>query len=104
MVKNYMSTGTFANSKKPEGESVGKVAAPFLEKKAVMTIYLGPASHESRHQLKLTGWVINAVRAAVREYLCWSESPVTFNWTDHPDSIPKQGKFPLIVDPLVGTA
>jgi hypothetical protein len=70
MVKNYMSTGTFANSKKPEGESVGKVAAPFLEEKAVMTIYLGLASHESRHQLKLTGWVINAVRAAVREYLC----------------------------------
>jgi hypothetical protein len=40
---------------------------------------------------------------AILEYLRWSESPITFDWTDHPDSIPKSGRFPLIVDPLVKT-
>jgi hypothetical protein len=40
---------------------------------------------------------------AVLEYLCWSESPNNFDQTDHPDSIPKPGRAPLIVDPLVGT-
>jgi hypothetical protein len=38
----------------------------------------------------------------VPEYLRWSESLITFDRTDHSDSIPKLGRFPLIVDPLVG--
>jgi hypothetical protein len=38
---------------------------------------------------------------AILEYLQWSESPITFDWMDHPDNIPKSGRFPLIVDPLV---
>jgi hypothetical protein len=27
---------------------------------------------------------------------------ITFNQTDDPNNIPKSGRFPLIVDPLVG--
>jgi hypothetical protein len=42
------------------------------------------------------------VSTASPEYLCWSESPITFDQTDHPDSIPKHGRFSLIVDLLVG--
>jgi hypothetical protein len=41
MMKNYMTTGTFARSKKPEGDSAGKVASPFPEEKVVMLIYGG---------------------------------------------------------------
>jgi hypothetical protein len=29
MMKNYMTTGTFAKGKKLKGDSAGKVAAPF---------------------------------------------------------------------------
>jgi hypothetical protein len=43
MMKNYMTTGTFAKGKKPEGDSVGKAAVPFTEEKAVMLIYDRPA-------------------------------------------------------------
>jgi hypothetical protein len=100
MMKNYMTTGTFAKSKKPEGDSARKVAAPFLEQNAVLSIYGGPAPHESRHRLKLIGWLINSMSAAVLEYMRWSESLITF---DHLDSIPKPWWFPLIIDPLVGT-
>jgi hypothetical protein len=42
MMKNYMTTGTFAKGKKPEGGPVGKAATPFPEEKAVMLIYSGP--------------------------------------------------------------
>jgi hypothetical protein len=42
MMKNYMTTGTFAKGKKPEGGPVGKAATPFLEEKAVMSICSGP--------------------------------------------------------------
>jgi hypothetical protein len=100
---NYMTMRTFAKGKKPKGDSVGKVPTPFLEEKAVMLIYGGPASHELQRKLKLTSRAINAVSAAVLEYLRWSESPITFDRTDHPDSIPKPGRFPLIVNPLVET-
>jgi hypothetical protein len=33
---NYMTMGTFARGKKPEGDSTGKVATPFPKEKAVM--------------------------------------------------------------------
>jgi hypothetical protein len=29
----------------------------------------------------------------------WSKSRITFDQTDHPDSIPKPRRFPLIVNP-----
>jgi hypothetical protein len=104
-MKNYMTTGTFARGKKPERDSMGKVATPFLKDKAIMSIYGSlppPPPHESWRKLKLTGRAINVISTAILEYLCWSESPITFDWTDHSDSIPKLGRFPLIVDPLVG--
>jgi hypothetical protein len=103
MMKNYMTTGTFARSKKPDGDSPGKVVAPFPEEKAVMSIYGGPVPHESCRKLKLIYRAINAVSTVVLEYTCWSESLITFDRTDHPDSIPKLERFPLIVEPLVGT-
>jgi hypothetical protein len=51
MMKNYMTTGTFAKGKRPEGDSVGKAAVPFPEEKAVMSIYGGLAPHEPRRML-----------------------------------------------------
>jgi hypothetical protein len=41
MIKNYMTMGTFARGKKPEGDSTRKAATPFPEEKAVMLIYGG---------------------------------------------------------------
>jgi hypothetical protein len=91
MMKNYMTMGIFTKGKRPKGDSVWKATAPFPEEKAVMLIYGGPAPHESRCKLKLTGQAINAVSATVSEYLRWFESLITFDRTDHPDSIPKSG-------------
>jgi hypothetical protein len=48
MMKNYMTTGTFARGKKLKGDSVGKAATPFPEEKVGMSIYGGstPMSHD----------------------------------------------------------
>jgi hypothetical protein len=35
------------------------------------------------------------------EYLKWSEVPITFDHSDHPDFVPKPGWYPLIVSPIV---
>jgi hypothetical protein len=53
-----------------------------------MLIYSGSATHDSHRRLKLIGRAINFVSAAIPEYLRWSKFLITFDWTDHPDSIP----------------
>jgi hypothetical protein len=35
------------------------------------------------------------------EYLKWSEVPITFDRSDHPDFVPWPGQYPLIVSPIV---
>jgi hypothetical protein len=66
-----------------------------------MSIYGGPAPHESHRKLNLTSRAVNTITPATLDYLHWFESPVTFNRMDHMDSIPKPMRFLLIVDPLV---
>ena len=36
-------------------------------------------------------------------FLKWSGSPITFDRSDHPDSVTHLGRYPLVVDPIVGT-
>jgi hypothetical protein len=48
-MKNYMTMGTFAKSKKPEGDSAGKATARFPEEKVVVTIYDGPPLPHMSH-------------------------------------------------------
>jgi hypothetical protein len=68
-----------------------------------MSNYGRLAPHLSHHKHKLIGRVINSVSVTTPEYLRWCECSITFNRTVHPYSIPKPGRFPLIIDPLVGT-
>jgi hypothetical protein len=41
------------------------------------------------------------ISPATPEYLRWSEVPITFNRSDHPDFVPKPGRYPLIVYPII---
>jgi hypothetical protein len=43
------------------------------------------------------------MNSATPEHLRCSESPITFDRTDHLDCVPKPRRFPLIIDLLVGT-
>jgi hypothetical protein len=36
-------------------------------------------------------------------FLWWLESPITFDRSDHPESIPQPDRYPLVVNPIVGT-
>jgi hypothetical protein len=42
-----------------------------------------------------------AISPATLEYLKWSEVPITFDRSDHPDFVPNLGRYPLIVYPIV---
>jgi hypothetical protein len=69
--------------------------------KEVNYIYGGPDSYESRQKQKLTSWEVMAFSPATLEYLMWSEVPITFDSSDHPNFIPKSGRYPLIVCPII---
>jgi hypothetical protein len=101
MMKNYMNLGALAKGKKHEGDLGGKATAPFPREEAVMSIYGRHVPHESRHKLKLTGRAVNTVIPTIPEYFRWSESPITLDQTNHLYCIPKLGRYPLVVDPLV---
>jgi hypothetical protein len=42
------------------------------------------------------------VKVAAPVYLDWSDKPITFDQADHPDHVPSPGKYPLVVDPVIG--
>jgi hypothetical protein len=41
------------------------------------------------------------ISPATPEYLKWSEVLITFDRSNHSDFIPKLGRYPLIVSPIV---
>ena len=39
---------------------------------------------------------------ATPTFLRWSESAITFDRANHPGAVPHPGRYPLVVDPIVG--
>jgi hypothetical protein len=69
--------------------------------KEVNYVFGGPDSYEPKRKQKLIAWEVLAVGPAIPEYLRWSEVSITFDRGDHPDFIPKPGRYPLVVCPIV---
>jgi hypothetical protein len=69
--------------------------------KEVSYIFCGPDSYEPKRKQKLTAREVMAVSPTTPEYLRWSEVPITFDRGDHPNFIPKPGRYPLVVCPIV---
>jgi hypothetical protein len=44
------------------------------------------------------------VKVATPVYLDWSDKPITFDQGDHPDCVPSPGRYPLVVDSVIGNA
>jgi hypothetical protein len=60
-------------------------------------IFGGPNSYEPKRKQKLTAREVLAVGPATPECLRWPEVSITFDRSDHPDFIPKPGRYPLVV-------
>ena len=41
-------------------------------------------------------------QSATPPFLWWSESAITFDRANHPDTVPHPGRYPLVVNPIVG--
>jgi hypothetical protein len=69
--------------------------------KEVNYIYGGPNYYESRRKQKLTAREVMAISLTAPEYLKWTKVPITFDHSEHLDFVPKPGRYPLIVSPIV---
>jgi hypothetical protein len=61
------------------------------------------ANASARHR-KQERREVSSVKVAASVYLDWSDKPITFDQGDHPDCVPSPGRYPLIVDPVIGNA
>jgi hypothetical protein len=61
------------------------------------------ANASARHR-KQERREVCSVKVAAPVYLDWSDKPITFDQGDHPDCVPSPGRYPLIVDPVIGNA
>jgi hypothetical protein len=67
-------------------------------------IYGGMVANASARHLKQERREVCSVKVAAPVYLDWSDKPITFDQGDHPDCVPSPGRYPLVVDPVIGNA
>jgi hypothetical protein len=82
----------------------GDKAEEFFEVHGCFMIYGGQVANASARHLKQERREVCLVKVAAPVYLDWSDKPITFDRGDHPDCVLSPGKYPLVVDPVVGNA
>jgi hypothetical protein len=74
----------------------------FPEVHGCFMIYGGQVANASARHRKQERREVCSVKVAAPVYLDWSDKPITFDQGDHPDRVPSPGKYPLVVDPVIG--
>jgi hypothetical protein len=77
-------------------------AEEFPEVRDCFMIYGGQVANASARHRKQEHREVCSVKVAVPVYLDWSDKPITLDQGDHPDRVPSPGKYPLVVDPVIG--
>jgi hypothetical protein len=67
-------------------------------------IYGGQVANASARHRKQERWEVYSVKVATPVYLDWSDKPITFDQGDHPDCVPSPGRYPLVIDPIIGNS
>jgi hypothetical protein len=81
----------------------GDKAEEFPEVHDCFMIYCGQVANASARHRKQERREVCSVKVAAPVYLDWSDKPITFDQGDHPDDVPSLGKYPLVVDPVIGS-
>jgi hypothetical protein len=80
----------------------GDKAEEFSKVHDCFMIYGGQVANASARHCKQERREVCSVKVAALVYLDWSNKPITFDQGDHPDRVPSPGKYPLVVDPVIG--
>jgi hypothetical protein len=80
----------------------GNKAEEFPEVHDCFMIYGGQVAKASARHRKQERREVCSVKVAAPVYLDWSDKPITFDQGDHLYRVPSPGKYPLVVDPVIG--
>jgi len=101
MTRKYFSRAPSKDGEAKEDEG-GKDGGGFPEVEHVFLIFGGPTTNLSPKQRKRERREVFSVQKATPTYLDWSEDTISFGREDHPHHIPNPGRYPLVVDPIIG--
>ena len=59
-------------------------------------------AYDSKCHQKLVHHEVYTAEPDVPSFLRWSESAITFDQTNHPEIVPQPGRYPLVVDLIIG--
>jgi hypothetical protein len=90
--------------KDQDNKKEGDKEEEFPEVHDCFMIYGGQVANASARHHKQERWEVCSVKVAAPVYLDWSNKPITFDQGDHPDCVPSPGRYPLVVDPIIGNA
>jgi hypothetical protein len=74
----------------------------FPEVRDCFMIYGGQVANALARHRKQERRAVCSVKVAAPVYLDWSDKPVTFDRGNHPNYVPSPGRYPLVVDPIIG--
>jgi hypothetical protein len=105
MLRRYFNkAGHPAEDGKDQGnnEKGGNMEEEFPEVHNCFMIYGEQVANASARYRKQERREVCSVKVATPAYLDWSDKPITFDQDDHPDYVPNPGRYPLVVDPIIG--
>jgi hypothetical protein len=107
LMKQFLSGGSKKGDqrRKPEpmADATEEKDSGFSATDGCLMIFGGTIAYDSKRRQKLTCHKIYTAGLATPSFLRWSGSTITFDRSNHPESIPQLGRYPLVVDPIIGT-
>ena len=67
-----------------------------------LMIFGGSTAYDSKCHQKVMRCEVYTTEPATPAFLRRSKSTITFDWADHPDTVPHPGRYLLVVDPIIG--
>jgi hypothetical protein len=107
MLRRYfIKAGPSAEGGKDQGNNKkgGDKEEEFSEVRDCFMIYGGQVANASARHRKQERREVCSVKVEAPVYLDCSDKPITFDQGDHPDCVPSPGRYPLVVDPVIGNA
>ena len=86
----------------PTTDDVEEKDDAFPTPTGALMFFGGSTVYDSKRRQKLARHEVYTARPATPAFLRWSESAITFDRANHPGTVPHPGRYPLVVDPIVG--
>ena len=91
-MKQFLSRGSnkgeHRGNPKPAADTIEGSDGGFPTLDGCLMIFGGSVAKNSKHCQKLARREVYTTEPATPTFLRWLESAITFDWTDHPESVP----------------